>query len=96
VERFFFSVPAIFEAWVGRRKSEHTRRAYRGDVMGLVEFTKWPWPQEALSYPQSRRTRGARHPSQRARGAGAGHANRFVSASRAFASRFPGLFPRWP
>jgi len=31
VEDFFFSVASIFEAWVNRRKSEHTRRAYRVD-----------------------------------------------------------------
>lgn len=36
VENFFFSVASIFEAWVNRRKSEHTRRAYRGDVMAFV------------------------------------------------------------
>ena len=32
---FYNSVAGIFEAWVNRRKSEHTRRAYRGDVHGL-------------------------------------------------------------
>ena len=46
VEQFFFSVPAIFEAWVGRRNSEHTRRAYRGDVMAFIRFMKWQWPDE--------------------------------------------------
>ncbi len=44
VESFYFSVAAIFEAWVGRRKSDHTRRAYRGDVMAFVDFRKWIWP----------------------------------------------------
>ena len=48
VEDFFFSVAAIFEAWVNRRKSEHTRRAYRGDVMAFVHFMKWRWPDDAI------------------------------------------------
>ena len=47
VEGFYFSVAAIFEAWVGRRKSEHTRRAYRGDVMAFVEFRGWVWPDDS-------------------------------------------------
>jgi site-specific recombinase XerD len=36
-----------FEAWVNRRKSEHTRRAYRGDVMAFVEFRGLAWPRDA-------------------------------------------------
>lgn len=48
VENFFFSVATIFEAWVGRRKSEHTRRAYRGDVMAFVQFMKWRWPEDSV------------------------------------------------
>jgi site-specific recombinase XerD len=47
VEDFFFSVANIFEAWVNRRKSEHTRRAYRGDVMALVRFMNWKWPDDS-------------------------------------------------
>jgi site-specific recombinase XerD len=47
VENFFHSVAAIFEAWVNRRKSEHTRRAYRGDVMAFVLFRGWAWPHDA-------------------------------------------------
>ncbi len=47
VENFFFSVGSIFEAWVNRRKSEHTRRAYRGDVMAFVQFMKIKWPDAA-------------------------------------------------
>jgi hypothetical protein len=46
-ENFFHSVAAIFEAWVGRRKSDHTRRAYRGDVMTFGEFRGFAWPQDA-------------------------------------------------
>lgn len=54
VENFFFSVASIFEAWVNRRKSEHTRRAYRGDVMAFVQFMNsrepgsWRWPDDAI------------------------------------------------
>ena len=44
VDSFYFSVAAIFDAWVGRRKSNHTRRANRGDVMSFVEFRKLAWP----------------------------------------------------
>ncbi|MGB7846007.1 MAG: tyrosine-type recombinase/integrase [Candidatus Acidiferrum sp.] len=47
VENFFHSVASIFEAWVNRRKSHHTRRAYRGDVMAFVEFCKFAWPQDS-------------------------------------------------
>jgi integrase/recombinase XerC len=48
VEDFFFSVASIFEAWVNRRKSEHTRRAYRGDVMAFVQFMGWKWPDDSI------------------------------------------------
>jgi len=47
VENFFHSVASIFEAWVNRRKSDHTRRAYRGDVMAFVEFCKLSWPEDS-------------------------------------------------
>jgi site-specific recombinase XerD len=47
VETFYNSVAVIFEAWVNRRKSVHTRRAYRGDVMAFVEFRQMAWPQDA-------------------------------------------------
>src|SRR5271165_6802297 len=47
VENFFQSVAAIFEAWVNRRKSDHTRRAYRGDVMAFVEFCGFAWPEDS-------------------------------------------------
>jgi site-specific recombinase XerD len=48
VENFFSSVASIFEAWVNRRKSEHTRRAYRGDVMAFIQFMGWNWPKDSL------------------------------------------------
>jgi hypothetical protein len=38
VERFYFSVAAIFETWVKRRPSKHTQRAYREDIMAFVNF----------------------------------------------------------
>ena len=47
VEGFYSSVAAIFETWVNRRKSEHTRRAYRSDVMAFVRFMGWTWPESA-------------------------------------------------
>ena len=47
VESFYSSVAAIFEAWVNRRKSHHTRRAYRGDVMAFAEFRRIVWPRDA-------------------------------------------------
>ena len=46
---FYASVDAIFEAWVNRCKSEHTRRAYRGDVMAFVAFKGWRWPEDATA-----------------------------------------------
>jgi hypothetical protein len=33
VQSFYSSVAAIFETWVARRESRHTRRAYRQDVI---------------------------------------------------------------
>jgi site-specific recombinase XerD len=46
VERFYFSVAAIFETWVKRRRSRHTRRAYREDVMAFVNFANIVWPEQ--------------------------------------------------
>src|SRR4051812_23149783 len=48
VEKFFFSIPEIFEAWVARRSSTHTQRAYREDVLTFVNFLGVEWPQEAM------------------------------------------------
>jgi site-specific recombinase XerD len=47
VEQFFFSVASCFEAWVARRQSAHTRRAYREDVMAFVKFMGIEWPSQA-------------------------------------------------
>src|ERR1035438_5961130 len=49
VERFYFSVAAIFETWVKRRQSRHTRRAYREDVMAFVRFNGITWPEQCAS-----------------------------------------------
>jgi integrase/recombinase XerC len=47
VEQFYLSVAEIFERWVARRKSPHTQRAYREDVMGFVRFMGLRWPEDA-------------------------------------------------
>jgi site-specific recombinase XerD len=47
VERFYLSVSAIFEAWVARKASLHTRRAYRQDLEALIEHLDFDWPLEA-------------------------------------------------
>lgn len=47
VEQFYVSVAEIFERWVARRKSHHTQRAYREDVMCFVRFMGFEWPQRA-------------------------------------------------
>jgi site-specific recombinase XerD len=47
VNKFCLSVADIFEAWVNRCHSPHTRRAYRADVMSFVEFMEIAWPEAA-------------------------------------------------
>ncbi len=47
VGRFYASVAEIFEAWVARRSSQHTQRAYRSDVISFVRFLEIQWPQQA-------------------------------------------------
>jgi site-specific recombinase XerD len=49
VERFFLSVASCFEAWVSRRQSLHTQRAYREDIMSFVKFLEVSWPDQATS-----------------------------------------------
>src|SRR5205085_3564497 len=41
------SIAEIFEAWVRRRNSAHTQRAYRADVMSFVAFMEFEWPEDA-------------------------------------------------
>jgi site-specific recombinase XerD len=47
-QRFFYSTADIFEAWVTRRRSPHTQRTYREDVLAFVRFVEIPRPQEAI------------------------------------------------
>ena len=47
VESFYFSVASCFEAWVSRRKSTHTQRAYREDVMAFVRSLGIRWPENS-------------------------------------------------
>lgn len=49
VNQFYFQVADIFDAWVRRRTSVHTQRAYRGDVMDFVRFMSLAWPQDATA-----------------------------------------------
>src|SRR5262245_35696098 len=48
VRQFLFAVASIYESWLGRRSSPHTRRAYDQDVMHFVRrFLRLDWPDEA-------------------------------------------------
>ncbi len=47
VEEFFGRLVELFESWVSRRASRHTRRAYRDDVMAFVRFLGLVWPEQA-------------------------------------------------
>lgn len=50
VRRFVFSVPAIYESWLGRRTSPHTRRSYDQDVMCFARgYLKLRWPDDAAN-----------------------------------------------
>ncbi|WP_165252982.1 tyrosine-type recombinase/integrase [Paludisphaera soli] len=47
VAGFYASVAEVFERWVARRESKHTRRAYRRDVMAFCEAAAIRWPEDA-------------------------------------------------
>src|SRR5262249_50271464 len=48
VRRFVFSVAAIYETWLGRRSSAHTRRAYDQDVTNFARgYLRLNWPDRA-------------------------------------------------
>src|SRR3954463_15665536 len=47
VESFANAVAEMFERWVARCESPHTRRTYRQDVMAFVAYLKLRWPDEA-------------------------------------------------
>lgn len=53
VESFYYSVAQIFEAWVHRRNSPHTQRAYREDVLSFVRFLRVEWPQQSFKLLQA-------------------------------------------
>ena len=48
VRKFYLSVAELFERWVTRRESPNTQRAYRNDVMALLEFLAIDWPREGM------------------------------------------------
>jgi site-specific recombinase XerD len=53
VRRFLFSVAAIYETWLKRRTSPHTRRSYDQDVMNFVrEYLRLQWPDDASKFLQ--------------------------------------------
>jgi Phage integrase, N-terminal SAM-like domain len=47
VEHFYSAVYDLFERWVNRPKSLHTRRSYRDGVLSFVRHRGIVWPQEA-------------------------------------------------
>ena len=49
VGQFFSSVASLFESWVTWRKSAHTQRAYREDIMSFVSFLGIEWPDQAAA-----------------------------------------------
>jgi integrase/recombinase XerD len=49
VRKFLFLIPAIYDSWLGRRTSSHTRRSYDQDVMTFVrKYLRLHWPDDAL------------------------------------------------
>jgi site-specific recombinase XerD len=48
VGAFCFSIPELYESWLNRRPSPHTKRAYDQDIMAFARgFLKLDWPQQA-------------------------------------------------
>jgi len=47
VKSFYLSVSKMFEMWLGRVRSPHTRRAYRKDILSMMDFVEIAWPREA-------------------------------------------------
>lgn len=48
VRQFLFSVAAIYETWLKRRTSQHTRRSYDQDVMNFFRtYLRLKWPEDA-------------------------------------------------
>ena len=48
VRSFYGSVAAMFEAWLARTDNRNSQRAYRADVMHLVEFLGINWPERSF------------------------------------------------
>lgn len=49
VKKFYLSVAELYESWLNRRTSPHTRRAYDQDVMTFVRgFLKVKWPEQSI------------------------------------------------
>jgi hypothetical protein len=80
VWQFYASVAEIFERWVTRRESPHTQRAYRRDVMSLVQFLGIDWPEQAAGELCQRPIRSGL----------------FGPATRAITPAFPGFSPWYP
>lgn len=49
VEQFYSGVAELFERWVHRPKSVHTRRSYRDGVLSFVRYRGLVWPREAAA-----------------------------------------------
>lgn len=48
VKTFFLTIADLYESWLNRRSSLHTRRAYDQDVMTFVRrFLRLKWPEQA-------------------------------------------------
>jgi site-specific recombinase XerD len=47
VHRFYASVAQIFESWINRHRSAHTKRAYRQDVLSFAQFLNIKWPAQS-------------------------------------------------
>ncbi|QDU42892.1 Tyrosine recombinase XerC [Symmachiella dynata] len=47
VGEFYLSIADIFERWIARRSSPHTKRSYRQDVASFIEFRGIRWPEES-------------------------------------------------
>ena len=53
VRKFLFSVAAIYESWLGRRTSPHTRKSYDQDVMNFARgYLGLCWPDDAAKFLQ--------------------------------------------
>jgi len=95
VEQFFFSAASLFEAWVTRRKSAHTQRAYREDVMSFVKFAGIDWPDQAIAlYSVSVKDVLAFREQLVERNAALKTINRRISSVSSFFNTWPRLRPR--